>query len=82
MDIATIKGKTRSLGAPPDWDESKGTCETLPVRDVQTDIGHCMISAWKPSAEELAALNAGQAVHLWVYGIAHPVVSVTVGDTE
>lgn len=35
-------------------------------------------SAWMPSPEELALLNAGQPVQLHVYGALHPVVSLTV----
>lgn len=41
-----------------------------------------MISIWKPSAEELAVLNAGGGVELIVLGTTHPVVSLGVAPAE
>ncbi|KWZ53312.1 hypothetical protein WK57_30455 [Burkholderia ubonensis] len=58
MLIREIEGATRRLGAPADWDQSKSACDTLPIVDVETDNGPFMVSAWQPTAEELAALNA------------------------
>ena len=40
----------------------------------------CMASAWQPTAEELALLNAGEPIILRVYGTAHPPVMLSVGD--
>ncbi|MEN7527831.1 hypothetical protein [Cupriavidus sp. DL-D2] len=78
MNIGTIEGFTRVLGAPKDWDHSKGACEGLPVLDVATDQGPVMVSAWLPSPEDLKALQAGMPILLMIYGKAHPVVSVAV----
>lgn len=36
------------------------------------------VSQWRPSAEELARLNAGMPVHLYIIGTAHPAVAVEV----
>lgn len=78
MLIRAIKGATRRLGAPVDWDQSKGQCDVLPILDVMTEQGPFMVSAWAPTAEELAALNAGASVQLWIGGRIHPVVSLGV----
>lgn len=78
MLIREIEGATRHLGAPADWDQSKGRCDVLPIADVMTDQGPFMVSAWAPTAEELAALNAGASVRLWIQGESHPVVVLDV----
>ncbi|MEK6298569.1 MAG: hypothetical protein V4793_45915, partial [Paraburkholderia tropica] len=81
MLIREIEGATRRLGEPADWDQSKGACDVLPIADVMTESGPFMVSAWSPTAEELAALNAGAPLYLWIAGSSHPVVALTVGDT-
>ncbi|WP_063893075.1 hypothetical protein [Burkholderia ubonensis] len=78
MLIREIEGATRRLGAPADWDQSKSACDTLPIVDVETDNGPFMVSAWQPTAEELAALNAGAPIRLWIQGTNHPVVALAV----
>lgn len=80
MLIKRIEGATRNLGAPPDWDGDISKCNVLPIRDVVTDQGPFMVSAWEPTPAELAALAAGASFKLWIAGTAHPVVAVTVGD--
>lgn len=68
-------GVTGYLGAPPGWDGEKlGDCDPLPFK---REDGF-FISMWVPDSNELARLNAGQAVVLHVQGRAHPVVSVGV----
>lgn len=79
MEISKINGATRTLGAPANWDHSKTECVGLPVLDFVDENGRAMISAWMPTPEELSRLNAGMPIHLWIYGNAHPVVSLTVG---
>ncbi|WP_063807072.1 hypothetical protein [Burkholderia ubonensis] len=78
MLIREIEGATRRLGAPADWGQSKSACDTLPIVDVETDNGPFMVSAWQPTAEELAALNAGAPIRLWIQGTNHPVVALEV----
>ncbi len=80
MIIKRIANATRDLGAPPDWDGRDLKCGVLPIRDVPTEAGSFMVSAWEPSPAELAALNAGESIKLWVRGSTHPVVALTVGD--
>lgn len=41
-----------------------------------------MVSAWLPTPAELALLNAGQPVYLWVWGEGHPPVSLSVASEE
>lgn len=79
MEIGRIQGCTRVLG------KSQGYYG-LPVRDeVMNDSvtgpdTPVMITAWFPSPDELAALNAGAPIHLRIVGTAHPPVMVGVGD--
>lgn len=80
MIPAMIGGATRRLGAPADWDKQRdGHCGGLAVRDERTTAGPGMTSAWQPTPEELARLNAGASVHLTVLGMVHPPVSMSVG---
>jgi len=80
MEINTINGHTRTLGAPSNWDQSKGECAGLPIMDQETENGPCMISEWQPEANDLKLLNMGMPLHLWIFGDTHPVVSITVGQ--
>lgn len=80
MIIKRIENATRTLGAPHDCttEEVKG----LPIRDMETNIGPFMVSAWEPTPDELAALNRGETIKLWIRGTQHPVVALTVGDVD
>ena len=46
------------------------------IRAIRTDCG--FITAWIPTPDELAALNAGAPVYLTVWGDAHPPVYVEI----
>jgi hypothetical protein len=75
-----IAGHTRYLGAPREWKpEVDGPCGFLAIRDEDTTAGRAMASAWEPTPEELARLNAGAPIILHVIGIVHPPVDVRVG---
>lgn len=77
MNIIVIEGCTRIIG------ESQGYLG-LPLRDVlQNDSvtgpdKPAMQSAWRPTPEELAALNAGFPIILTVMGRVHPPVMLEV----
>ena len=79
MMIAMIEGVTRIIG------KSQGYLG-LPLRDelINCTVGGegtpSMVSAWQPTPDELARLNAGASVHLRVVGAGHPPVSLEVGD--
>jgi hypothetical protein len=51
----------------------------LPIRDVATEQGPFMVSSWEPTPAELAAINAGESIKLWIAGTGHPVVALSVG---
>ena len=78
MLIRMIEGATRIIG------KSQGYLG-LPLRDevIPCDVNGpetpAMVTAWEPTPDELAALNAGAAVHLRVLGTVHPPVLVFVG---
>lgn len=78
MEVATIRGATHNPGAPRGWTESNGTCGTLPIVFRKDEHGNdeC-VSAWKPTAQELAQLNEGGFVILSVIGWQVPVCIYT-----
>lgn len=79
MLIGTIEGVTRIIG------KSQGYLG-LPLRDeiincaVNGDGTPAMVTAWQPTPDELARLNAGASVHLRILGTVHPPVMVEVGQ--
>lgn len=73
----------RAIGAPKDWGvtdkDDPNYCVVLPITDVSQDpFGNWMVSFWKPDKAELDRLKAGKPVMLWIQGVSHPVVSVSV----
>lgn len=79
MLIKMIEGATRIIG------KSQGYIG-LPLRD---EVINCsvdgpgtpsMVTAWEPTPDELALLNAGAPVLLRVLGTGHPPVMLTVGE--
>lgn len=74
----------RDLGKPKNWTPEMGECESLPIMDYHDEQHNdWMVSFWSPSVEELAQLNAGQAITLGIFGKAnHPVVFVGVSTTQ
>lgn len=78
MQIGRIEGATRVVG------KSQGYLG-LPLRDeiVNCSVGGegtpAMVTAWLPTPAELAALNAGAAVHVSILGSVHPPIMVEVG---
>lgn len=77
MRSLPLSNATRRLGAPDAWNHADwGICHTLEI----CDQDGFMISAWVPSAAELARLNEGKPIFLRVRGTVHPVVALTVGE--
>jgi hypothetical protein len=66
------------LGAPAGWDQKELPCGALPITRTQCDGFPAVVSYWRPTAEELRALNAGAPLALWVIGGTMPPVSLTV----
>lgn len=80
MKFVPHPGVTRRFGPPADWSEAEhGECGSLEIADVEREGGlRFMESLWRPSEEELAALNRGAAFILGISGADHPVVYVGV----
>lgn len=79
MIPGVIDRASKPIGAPENWDESKGSCATLHVR-VEYDQGlRFLTSAWQPTQAEIAAINAGAMIHLGISAAQHPVVRMGVG---
>lgn len=76
MDIVKHSSCNLLIGAPSDMQD--GSCSVLPVHQHQDQNGVWSISFWKPSPEELALLNEGGTIALWVRasGRQHPVVGL------
>ncbi|MBY0238474.1 MAG: hypothetical protein K2X55_04095 [Burkholderiaceae bacterium] len=66
------------LGAPAGWDQGHVPCSALPITRTEVDGMPTVVSFWRPTAEELAVLNAGGSVALWVAGTSMPPVMVEV----
>lgn len=66
------------LGAPAGWDQDEVPCGALPITKTEVNGIPATVSYWRPSAEELAALQAGGSVALWVLGGIMPPVALEV----
>lgn len=80
MIICTVDG-ARPLDAPQTWDQQlDGACGVLPVLDaIDEQSGfNFMYSFWRPSAEELEALQDGGVIRLGIMGKLHPVINMGV----
>lgn len=66
------------LGAPADWDQAELPCGALPITHTHVGDLPTVVSYWRPSVEELAALNGGGAIRLWVVGATMPPVMLDV----
>lgn len=76
MKSIPLTDATRRLGAPKIWNhETDGICHTLEI----CDRDGFMISGWMPSDAERQRIAEGAPIFLHIQGVAHPVVSMTVG---
>lgn len=83
MNPVDITERTRAIGAPLNWGQSlDGPCGILCVRDgVDLQSGaRTMASLWKPSGEDLRLLNLGLPILLTIFGVEHPVVSMSMAQ--
>lgn len=58
-DTHDFPGSTHHFGPPPGFEEMIGWLHFF-------FNGHCVVSAWKPTPEELERLNAGESIFLSV----------------
>ena len=79
MEKCYVRDQNADFVKPEGWDESKdGVCGQLPIRREQIGRRTYHFSNWRPSAQELAILNAGGVVELCCVGVQPPVsVGVT-----
>lgn len=78
MIAARIGGATHELGRSQGYSPLH-----IQARTIETEGGdkvHVLVSAWEPTPVELEALNSGAKVHLYIVGVSHPPVMVTVGE--
>ncbi|ACS41623.1 hypothetical protein [Methylorubrum extorquens] len=83
MLIQRISGTTRVLGKAQGY-------SGLPVKDEPIDMAfdggvervNMMVTAWEPTPDELARLNAGAPILLHILGEAHPPVRMEVGEPK
>lgn len=81
--IKRIEHATRELGKPQDWNEKNDPpCGVLPIRDIVTQDGPFMVSAWEFTPLEIAALQRGETLKLCIRGTGHPVVALIVGSID
>lgn len=66
------------LGAPAGWAQAELPCGALPI--TRTHVGDlpAVVSYWRPSVEELAVLNTGGSIALWVLGSSMPPVNLSI----
>ena len=77
MTPVEFKGQNKVYTKPKNWDEKDGDCGDLPVFEGQDTLGHrVIVSAWKPSEEDLKALNEGKPLYLQIVGVAQPPVAL------
>lgn len=78
MNKTQHRSNNAVLGAPQGWDQSTLPCDALSVTKQLWDGLPAVVSYWTPTAEELAALNAGALVALSVVGHTMPPVALHV----
>jgi hypothetical protein len=66
------------LGAPKGWDQGHLPVSALPITRTQVEGLDAIMSFWRPTPEEIAAINAGGTVSLLILGSSMPPVSLTV----
>ena len=82
MEPVQFKGQQRFLGAPRGWDQDDTECVALPVKLSEVNGLPALTSYWKPTPEELAALNAGELVKFTIIGSGQPPVLLEVERCE
>lgn len=66
------------LGAPKGWDQGALPCAALPITRAKFGDMEAVVSYWRPSAEDLAVLNAGGSIELSILGRTMPPVMLSV----
>ena len=80
MRSVQTPGETRLLGLQQGFEGLSVRDEiiTLHLANGQTAQFPCMVTTWRPSADDLANLQAGMPIRLTLMGNAHPPVRLEV----
>lgn len=88
MNPIRLNGETRVVGGAQ---AGQPQYHPLSIRDMPAElvgadgsisIGNCMVTAWRPTADEFARLMAGAPVYLSILGDRWPPVNLFVGELE
>lgn len=84
MKPVEFQGQTDILGPPKGWDNSGDITQVgyLPVQIFVDDGLPFYVSFWRPSEEDLAALNDGAHIRLSVISRTLPPVCVSIEKVE
>lgn len=74
MIAVKIKDADMALGQPDNWSASDGEVGVLFARRAMYGTAPAMLSAWKPSVDELEMLMRGGSIVLGIIGSEHPPV--------
>jgi hypothetical protein len=78
MNRAQHPSNNAVLGAPRQWDQDELPCDAMPITRTEVNDRPAIISFWRPTAAELAQLNAGALVAVWMIGHTMPPTSIGV----
>lgn len=79
MNFIQHHTNNRVLGAPEGVPIEE--CRALPITDTEMNGAPAVASFWMPDADELALLNAGKPVVLFVSGYNHAPLYITVAGS-
>lgn len=84
MRCIQTKKANRVIGAPPRWkDHSDAPCDAIFVEMTELHSIPALKTNWVPDAAELAHLNAGGSIALYIVGQrAHPVIAIAAEPKE
>ncbi len=80
MDRTQHKSNNDVLGAPAGWDQKQLPCNAMPINRGEYEGHKVVVSFWRPTKEELALLNAGALVSLWIIGTTMPPAKIAVEE--
>jgi hypothetical protein len=79
MKYGNFEGANTVYTAPKGMEDH---CGDLPALQAKDDHGYdCVVSAWYPSAEDIAAFQSGRPVFLKVVGGQPPVALFTLSES-
>ena len=78
MRFTQHPSNNKVLGAPKGWDQKALECGALPVTQTEVDGKPAMVSFWRPSGDEIAQIQKGGLIAIWIISDSHPPVSIGV----